>query len=399
MTSIMRSARAERPGRNDPCSCNSGKKYKKCCLAKDEAAARASSLAAAPPTRAVVPHTFTHARRSPSVNLVEGIAYSPGVVRVAALTRDAFVEAYNLTPYCAARLSEDPRLLGDPELRAAIERHLRDDWTFAKLAARTTEEIEEQLGAYGVAYARADFLALAEARTTAWSISDVWRARDPITCRGKELDFLGMAACVLWERLLPERPSAEMLDDLMQEGYLHIEDNRVSEGCDRWWRVWNLLRGRLPPSVRTVAEAERMFPGRQVLSNWFQDLELHFGDEAARDPERARRGLQLVDAWLEQFTEEGEALTRPMVGARGWFLLALGESARGEAVLESVIERWPDAAQGYLDLADQYAHTFTWRSRLPHDLPRARRLLELGAARVTDDPGGLRERLRDLPSS
>jgi tetratricopeptide (TPR) repeat protein len=38
-------------GRNDPCPCNSGKKYKKCCLASDEAAARAArpaQLAAAP---------------------------------------------------------------------------------------------------------------------------------------------------------------------------------------------------------------------------------------------------------------------------------------------------------------------------------------------------------------
>ena len=30
-----------RPGRNEPCSCGSGKKYKQCCLAKDEAADRA----------------------------------------------------------------------------------------------------------------------------------------------------------------------------------------------------------------------------------------------------------------------------------------------------------------------------------------------------------------------
>jgi tetratricopeptide (TPR) repeat protein len=29
-------------GRNDPCPCGSGKKYKKCCLANDEAAARAA---------------------------------------------------------------------------------------------------------------------------------------------------------------------------------------------------------------------------------------------------------------------------------------------------------------------------------------------------------------------
>jgi hypothetical protein len=29
-----------KPGRNDPCPCGSGKKYKRCCLATDEAAAR-----------------------------------------------------------------------------------------------------------------------------------------------------------------------------------------------------------------------------------------------------------------------------------------------------------------------------------------------------------------------
>jgi hypothetical protein len=35
-----------KPGRNDPCPCGSGKKYKKCCLAKDEQAALAAYTAA-----------------------------------------------------------------------------------------------------------------------------------------------------------------------------------------------------------------------------------------------------------------------------------------------------------------------------------------------------------------
>lgn len=40
-----------RPGRNEPCHCGSGRKYKQCCLAKDEAtaaAARAKQAAEAP---------------------------------------------------------------------------------------------------------------------------------------------------------------------------------------------------------------------------------------------------------------------------------------------------------------------------------------------------------------
>ena len=39
-------------GRNDPCHCGSGKKYKHCCLAKDEATereARAKAASEAPP--------------------------------------------------------------------------------------------------------------------------------------------------------------------------------------------------------------------------------------------------------------------------------------------------------------------------------------------------------------
>lgn len=47
-----------RPGRNDPCPCGSGKKYKRCCLDGDEAAGRAA-LAAAPP-----PHPPGHLRDS-----------------------------------------------------------------------------------------------------------------------------------------------------------------------------------------------------------------------------------------------------------------------------------------------------------------------------------------------
>jgi len=36
-----------RPGRNDPCPCGSGRKYKQCCLEKDEAETRAAYAKAA----------------------------------------------------------------------------------------------------------------------------------------------------------------------------------------------------------------------------------------------------------------------------------------------------------------------------------------------------------------
>ena len=38
-----------KPGRNDPCPCGSGNKYKKCCLAKEEAVAREQLVKAQAP--------------------------------------------------------------------------------------------------------------------------------------------------------------------------------------------------------------------------------------------------------------------------------------------------------------------------------------------------------------
>jgi len=39
-----------KPGRNEPCPCGSGKKYKRCCLEKDEAAERTFAVAAPSPS-------------------------------------------------------------------------------------------------------------------------------------------------------------------------------------------------------------------------------------------------------------------------------------------------------------------------------------------------------------
>ena len=59
-------------GRNDPCHCGSGRKYKQCCLGKDEEAARAArakaAAEAAPPTAESATRTQTgpkHQTRQP----------------------------------------------------------------------------------------------------------------------------------------------------------------------------------------------------------------------------------------------------------------------------------------------------------------------------------------------
>ncbi len=74
-------------GRNDPCHCGSGRKYKQCCLAKDEAAereARAKAVEEAPsaasePAQAPPGAAPRHATRQP---WKKGAANTKGFQRV-----------------------------------------------------------------------------------------------------------------------------------------------------------------------------------------------------------------------------------------------------------------------------------------------------------------------------
>jgi tetratricopeptide (TPR) repeat protein len=49
-----------KPGRNDPCPCGSGQKYKRCCLRKDQAAESAALAAAAARAAEPIQHEHSH---------------------------------------------------------------------------------------------------------------------------------------------------------------------------------------------------------------------------------------------------------------------------------------------------------------------------------------------------
>ncbi len=49
-----------KPGRNDPCPCGSGQKYKRCCLPKDQQAESAALKAAAAQAAEAAAHEHVH---------------------------------------------------------------------------------------------------------------------------------------------------------------------------------------------------------------------------------------------------------------------------------------------------------------------------------------------------
>ncbi len=87
-------------GRNDPCPCGSGKKYKKCCLQRDEearriAAAHAASEAARPPRTAVLhASSMTHAQGLWDAEEEQALAKEAETFEATGLVADALDERW-----------------------------------------------------------------------------------------------------------------------------------------------------------------------------------------------------------------------------------------------------------------------------------------------------------------
>jgi len=158
-------------GRNDPCPCGSGKKYKKCCLAKDEAATRQSAQERARVVRAVEPR----AGRDPFAGFP---AYTPpptpesGPRSPEEAAREELWAAFE-----AADVAEQTALfrraladeLLDDEYAYEMLAHLRDEGDFA-LGSVLVEELKA---------ARPELYAHSAPYYLEWQIADALAAGQP----------------------------------------------------------------------------------------------------------------------------------------------------------------------------------------------------------------------------
>src|SRR5512137_791455 len=103
-----------KPGRNAPCPCGSGRKYKKCCLPKDEA----SSTPTTSHTAALDPTARTSMTDALG-DFVRGKGRGRSARSVSELLRG---QGLALSPYTIVRITEDPRSAGQASrLRQIME--------------------------------------------------------------------------------------------------------------------------------------------------------------------------------------------------------------------------------------------------------------------------------------
>ncbi len=349
--------------RNQPCPCGSGKKYKKCCLEKDDRE-----------------HT------SKSMNTLDSTA--SGLDTAVGATAP-------LPPYAAAKLFEESEPFVEMKRRQPARAALF--WTPSRAAALETEELVTALRELGVDGSRDAYMELARNRVSAWELSNVWHTKITKRLSRHEQDFIGIAACELWKRYCPDRPSIEMLDDWMQEGYRFMMDGRGAQACERWSTVWELVRSRLRAAMRTCDDASVVFDGSQVLFNWVQDFALELHNAAVDNARYADTGVQLCEDVLHHFPDETELFRLNFRADLGEFYYLAGRPQDGERVLLNLIRDYPDRAAGYARLSDILAYGAR-RHDTPLDPQRAEKLLEDALARPVTDASDcdLATRLDDL---
>jgi hypothetical protein len=285
--------------RNAPCPCGSGKKYKKCCLPKEQASVK-------PPAR--------------DEQASKALA-TLGVGRHSAL-----------------------RLLGIQQSEG--RKSAKKLWTPQKVSSMGVEEILERLRNMGIEVDEESFVPLTEGLDSAWPIADVWQKRIDKRLDDESRDFLALAAVNLWRHWVSERLCVEAIDDWMQEGYAMDGDDAA---VDKWIGLWSVLRSM---GMKTTDELDEYVGGTQHVGNWLQDLCIAFLNASLKDPQMAWRGAEFARQVVEGFAQESEGWLSGFECDRAQMLFGANRRDLAEPILRRLIEQDPDDPGTYMRLAE-----------------------------------------------
>ena len=227
-------------------------------------------------------------------------------------------------------------------------------WTFEEIRSFPTEEILSKLGEFGINITEEGFLREVENFYSTEDLADNWWMTYNVTAKDFDQDFPWMAADVLWERLAPHVINSGKLDDMMQEGYELCGSGKEDEGCRIWLQVWDHLKKRFKPEMKSIRDAEKVFSGLQSLYNWCQDLEMDLGNASIIVPAFYEKRIEYCQEFCSLFPETDKLIIENMKRAEAESYFALGLVEEGEKAFQDLVKDFPDSAWAYIGWGDMY---------------------------------------------
>jgi hypothetical protein len=324
-------------GRNDPCPCGSGKKYKKCCTPKYDA---------------------------PAATPVQTRAWAP--------KGDGRFEDF-----------------GSFASRA---------WTPEKLAGMSDNEIVDKLNALGIRTDQQTFAREAEGQVDVEQIVDKWMGRLPLDADILDEDFPLLAAMELWNRWLPDRLSLHRLEDMLED---YLDNNPGERDLERIGAIWTALKENflLPNRMRSFHQFMDRFKFPYDMNAVFFELHTDMVKDCKEkqdaDPEIWNRLILLYEDVRDTLTElTGEDrwdLLRVLAEAH----FHKGDAATAEELFRLLTSESPEWVWGYVGWGDLYNPVFNGASPSANQ-DEALRLYRLGLEHASSGKDILERRIKGI---
>jgi tetratricopeptide (TPR) repeat protein len=351
-------------GRNDPCPCGSGIKYKRCCLNN----------------------------KSVTINKNTSKSEGPVVGRLAIMRFEQ-------------RLHDNPKQLESMTKETEKYFNRRDisfkdfilqSWNLNKVRKMSTSEIIKKLQSLHIDFEIEQFKEQAQNYISAIQLSEDLYYTQNFHAQDQDEDFIWLAIIELWNRIIPERCNIEMIDDLMQEGYEDIEKSNYRDGIEKWEKAWNMIRTIVPLNIKSVSAADEFIPHlTQSIFNWCQDFEMESGNSGSEDDSFYVKRIKYCQDFCRTFPLSDESIIHNMLRAEAESHASIGDIETADKLFQELITRFPGNVWGYIGWGDMYRN-FKPESRIIGNYDKAKEKYRLGLARCNTEIDVITDRLDDL---
>jgi len=350
-----------KPGRNDPCPCGSGKKYKRCCLGK----------------KTIKEFEFAN-KQMPKFEM-------PGIGPLAMMRIE---QKMMRNPVEFAKLKNKLEKTGRAE---GLEDFISKSWNLDKIRIMSTEDIINKLRSMNIKFDVEDFKEQAQEYISAIDLSEDYYYKQNFHAEGQDEDFIFLAIIELWDRIIPERGNVEKIDNFMQDGYDCLEKKETEKAMENWEKAWNLIMTLVPPDITSVEEADEFFSGMtQMICNWCQDFEMGLNN-TGRNDFFFRKRITFCNAFCRIFPDSDELIIHNFRRAEAESYASIDDFPSSDRLFKELVEAYPDNAWGYINWGDIYA--FKCYNNI--NVEKARELYNL-ALECEDEREVVEERLESL---
>ncbi|MDD4249865.1 MAG: SEC-C metal-binding domain-containing protein [Methanosarcina sp.] len=281
-------------GRNDPCPCGSGKKYKNCCLG----------------------------RKVATTNQITSKPEKPGVSRLAIMK---FQQKLQEKPEELEKIGKEiGKYSNDKDI--CFKDFILGGWTLKKVRKMSTSDKIEKLESMNIDFEIERFKKQAQNYISAIQLAEDHYYTQNFQAPGQDEDFIWLAIMELWNRIIPEKFNIEMIDDFIQDGYEDFDKQDSRSGIEKWEKAWNMIMSIVPPHIKSVKDADKFISGlSQSIFNWCKYFGMELAKAAVEDDSFHMKRIKYCQDFCRIFPDSDKSIIKNMLSAEAESYTKLGD--------------------------------------------------------------------------